>query len=120
MSGGRSGSGSWRRGATGGSSTAAASSAGTRTIGHPDVAIAIDVNAVRRRDHAGAEMRDQVPVGVELENRVERRAHATVRATPLGDPDARAILVDVDGARRSPGAALGHLRPALDGLIWVG
>ena len=39
----------------------AAAAAGARAVDHPDVAVAIDENAMRRRDHARAEVRDQLP-----------------------------------------------------------
>src|SRR5437870_103865 len=64
-------------------------------------------------------MRDEISVGVELENRIESRAHTVVDAAPFGDPNAFSVLVDLDRARRAPGATVGHLRPALDGLIRV-
>ena len=110
--------GRWRRRWRARGTTSAAKRA--RAIGDPDVAVLVDGDPVRRLDQARSKVRDQISVGVELENRIERRADAVVDAAPLGDPDAGAVLVDVDGARRSPGATLGHLRPALDGLIGIG
>src|SRR6185436_12057562 len=77
------------RGISGASATAAApTAAGARAVGDPDVAIAINVNAVRRRDHPRAEALHEIPILVELEHRVERRANTAVRAASLGDPDA--------------------------------
>src|SRR6266850_5543239 len=99
MSGGRGGRGSRGRGATGCTSAAAAPTAsGTGTIGDPDVALAIDMNAVRRRDQSRAKVRDQIPVGVEFQNRIKRRADAAVGATPLANPDTGAVPIDVDRA----------------------
>ena len=95
------------------------------TVGHPDVAVAIDVDAVREDEHALAEARDHLAALVELEDGLERRHFilgaipAGIRRAPLGDPDAAAVLVDVDRARRSPGAALGQLRPAFNRVVRI-
>src|SRR5205085_1170859 len=48
-----------------------------------------------------------------------RRLEARIRAASLRDPDAAAVLVDLDCARRSPRAALRQLEVPLDGTIRV-
>src|SRR4051812_20614625 len=105
----------WRGGRTRG----AAAANRARAIGDPHVAIAIDRDAVRRLDQPSAEALHEISVLVELEDRIERRAYTVVDPAALGDPDARAILVDIHGARRAPRATGGHFRPALDGLIGI-
>src|SRR4051794_21518559 len=87
----------WRsRGASGGrgvtATTAAASTTTTAeragTVSHPDVAIAIDKDSVRREDQSRSKMRDDVARRIELENGVERRRRTIVRAATLGHPHA--------------------------------
>ena len=102
---------------------------GTRTVvvrvGHPDVAVAIDVDAVRERDHAGAEALHELAGRVELQHGIERRHRAgrrigaAVHAAALAHPDRSAVLVDLDGARRSPRAARGQLEVVRDGLVRI-
>src|SRR5262249_14584643 len=91
-------------------------------VGDPDVAVAIDEDAVRRDYHPGAETLHELARRIELQDRIDgRRLEApTVAAAALGDPDAAAVLVDVDRARRSPCTAFRKLRPALDALIGIG
>jgi hypothetical protein len=83
------------------------------SVGHPDVAIAIDVQPMREDEHALREARDQLPCRIELEQRRQAR-HLTcraietrVRTAALANPDATTVAIDVDGARRSPRAPLG-------------
>src|SRR5258708_39109075 len=52
-----------------------------RAVRHPDIAVLVDGNSVRRREHPGAKVRDQGSVRIELEHRIERRPDATVRST---------------------------------------
>src|SRR5205085_6676835 len=40
-------------------------------VGDPDIAVAIDVQAVREDQHSGAEALDQLAGGIEFENRVK-------------------------------------------------
>src|SRR5581483_8230830 len=69
---------------------------------------AIDMDAVRKNQHPFAERFDHVAIRIEMENGrdvldfVGCRIQAAVRAAALGDPDRAAVLVDFDGARRSP------------------
>src|SRR4051812_16316743 len=97
----------------------AASAEGARAVRHPDVAVAIDGDAMRGLDHTRAEALHKLSILVELENWIEGRPDTGVGAAALADPDALAVLVDGDGAGRAPGATVGHLRPALDGLIRI-
>ena len=90
------------------------------TVGHPDVAVAIDVHPVREDEHALGEARNQLARRVELEDRWEgghlaRRAIETrIRATALADPDAPAVAIDLDRAtlEHIPGASSFRLRLA--------
>src|SRR6185503_17387248 len=83
-------------------------------VGHPDVAVPVDVDAVREDHHPRAEALDQRAAAVELQDRIQRRAETGVRAAALTDPDRLAVLVDVDGAGRSPGPSLRQLEVVLD------
>jgi hypothetical protein len=96
------------------------------SVGHPDVAIAIDVQPVREDEHALREARDQFAGRIELEERRQAR-HLTrcaietrVRAAALANPDAAPVAVDIDGTGRSPRAAVRHFEKLLDGLIGIG
>src|SRR5581483_7124066 len=89
-------------------------------VGDPDVVVGVDEDAVRKREDAGAEALDQLAGRIEVQDRIERRVRAGVRAAAFGDPDASSVLVDVHGARRAPHASFGELRPALDRAVRVG
>src|SRR5581483_1318627 len=89
-------------------------------VGHPDVAVAIHEDAVGEGEHAGAETLDELAGGIEVEDRIERGVRAAVGAAAFRDPDAVAVLVDVDGARRAPDTPLGELGPAFDRAERVG
>src|SRR6185503_10711635 len=93
------------------------------TVRDPDVAVAIDVDAVRKHEHPGAEALDELARRIELEHDVDFRElargtiEAAVGAAPLCDPDGLAVLVDINGAGRSPRASLRHLEVVLDGFV---
>src|SRR3954470_3432455 len=95
-------------------------------VGDPHVAVAIDMDAVREDQHAGGEAFHQLAAGVEFHHRRDvhdlagRAIETAVQAAALRYPDRLAVLVDVDGARRSPRAAFGELEVVLDGGVWVG
>ena len=99
------------------------------SIGDPDVALGIDVDAVGPDEHAAAEAFHHVAVGVELEDGVEIGIHALVAeavgrggvATHDG-PDAGAIDVDIGVTHGTHGAAVGQSGPVLDGHegVWIG
>ena len=102
-------------------------------VGHPDVAVAVDVNAVREQQHSGAEALHQLAGRIELEDRVELRAVAVERHRRIRSATAAAIrphrsatqtLVPsgsiVDRAGRAPGPAGRQLRPVLDRAIRIG
>ena len=105
---------------------------GAEGVGHPHIAIAVDMKAVRKQKQPGPETLHQRAGRVELENGVEIRAVAGERATrleerrgreraaALGDPDAGAVRIDVDPAGRAPRPAVGQLSPVLDGAVRIG
>jgi len=96
------------------------------TVGHPDVAVLIDVDAVREDQQPRAEALDELPGRVELQHRRQIRhlaggaIEAAVLAAAFRDPDRLAVLVDVDGARGSPRTAFGQLEVVLDRVVVVG
>src|SRR5262249_28970941 len=89
-------------------------------VGDPDVAVAIDVEAMRIVDSAAAEFDLHVAAGIELHDRVERRATAVQRGTAVERPQALAVRIDLDADGRAPFAALRQLRPVLLQLIGIG
>ncbi len=79
-------------------------------VGDPDVALAVDVHAVRPGEQSGAEALEQPAVQVELEDGRQLLAvDARVLAAPLGDPDGPAVGAGVDRANRAVPAAVGQL-----------
>src|SRR5262249_33173602 len=86
-------------------------------VGHPDVAIPVREQAVWPIDHAAAEARHPLAGGVELMDRRDTRALASLCAAAIVDPDAGAISIDVDSDRLPPHAAFGKLRPILSYAI---
>ena len=84
-------------------------------VGHPDVAVGVHVDAVRRDHDAAAEVRQHLPrVAVELEDRVDGvgvavDGHAPAEragAAALVGPDVAVERVDVDAGGRA------HTRPS--------
>jgi hypothetical protein len=78
-------------------------------VGDPDVALAIDVHAVRPEDLSRAEARHDLAVRIELHHRIDIRSDARVRAAAIASPDVLAVDVDVHGAHRSPLAVVGSV-----------
>src|SRR5689334_1896186 len=65
-------------------------------VGDPDVAVAIDMEAVRIVHHAAAELDLHVAVGVELHDWIERRATTVQRGAAVKCPQALAVGIDLD------------------------
>ena len=98
--------------------------AAAEPVGHPHVALAVDVQTVREQQQAGAEALQQFSGRIEFEDRVEVRAAARERlagidarrrpgfAAALADPDAGAIGIDGDRAGRTPCPALRQAFPS--------
>src|SRR5262249_16313167 len=87
-------------------------------VRYPDVAVTIDVHAVGEDEHAGAEAAEELPRGIELQNRRIHLAGAGVGAATLAHPDA-ARSIHRHRAQRSPRAALGHFGPVRDHAVWI-
>src|SRR5262245_12966789 len=86
----------------------------------PNVAVTIDVEAVRIVHHAAAEFGLHVAVGIELHDRIERRATAVLRGTAVERPQALTVGIDLDADGRAPGPPRRQLRPILLQLIRIG
>ena len=102
-------------------------------VGHPQIALAIDGEAVRPDEHPAAEALDDVALGVELEDRVDvldpaveaeaidseatagGHRHGTRLVASDESPDALPVDVDVHGSRRSHLAAAGQPCPITAG-----
>ena len=103
-------------------------------IGHPYVALAIDVQTVRKYEQFLAKALHQLAGGVKLENRRELRPVAVERnalfhlrrrdeplcTTSLENPHALAVRIDIDARGRSPYAPVRQLGPVLDRTIRIG
>ncbi len=96
-----------------------------REIRDPDVAVAVQANAVRRHHHALADVREHLArTAIELEHRIDRvvvaidgTAARRARAAALVGPDVAVLRIDVDAGAGAPLPARGQLSPIL-GDIW--
>src|SRR5262249_30466652 len=77
-----------------------------RLIGRPDIALPVDMEAMRAIDQAGAEARNELAVLVELHDRIESRIDAVVAGAAVVRPDALAIGIDLNADGRAPLASL--------------
>ena len=82
-------------------------------VGHPHIAIAVDVDAVRKHEHAGAETLQIIAGLIELDDRRHIRAGAGAAAAALEHPHAPAIRIDIHRPRGAPLSAVGEFRPAV-------
>jgi hypothetical protein len=89
-------------------------------VGHPDVAVAVDMETVRIVHRAGAELGLQVAIGIELHDRIERRIAAVVRRAAVERPQALAVGIDLNADGRAPFAVGRQLRPVLLELVRIG
>jgi hypothetical protein len=89
-------------------------------VGHPDVAIPVHMDAVRKEEHPRTEALDELASVVEFQDDRQVRAGAAVRTASLSNPDGPAVAIDVNRARRSPRPPRRHREMVLDGLIRIG
>src|SRR4051812_21047741 len=83
-------------------------------------AFAVHVKAMRVVYQAAAEFNLHDTVGIELHDRIERRAAAVERGAAVERPEALAIWIDLDADGGPPGAAGWQLRPVLLKLVRIG
>ena len=92
-------------------------------VGHPDVAVPIQANAVRRHHHALADVGEHLArAAIELEHRIDRvvvaidgAAAGRAGAAAFVGPDVAVLRIDVDA-----GADVPHFRPAGSSpQLWV-
>ena len=83
-------------------------------VRNEDIALAVDVDAVREYEEPRAEASHELAGRIELEDRRQARAGARVRATALEYPHVIST-VDGDGTRRAPRPV--ELRPTVFGRI---
>ena len=89
-------------------------------VSDPDVALAIDVHAVRDGKQSRSERLHQTALCVKLENRRDRRVGARVAAAAICEPYRGTVAVDVHSADSAEGATLRQLWPVPDERIWIG
>src|SRR5262249_24941507 len=90
----------------------------TRRIARPDVAVPVDVGAVRLIEHSRPEHPQYLARRIELDDGRQARAFAVGRAAALEDPDV-AFAVDIDSDRPAPFPAVGERSPALFDAIRI-
>ncbi len=96
-------------------------------IGHPDVAVGIDLDAVRPDEHAAAEAGHDFAVGTKLVDRIHLGIAAFIakpgrigqRLTSHDRPDMASVVIDVGLAHRSERPAAWKLSPAVDDAIRI-
>jgi hypothetical protein len=88
-------------------------------VGDPDVALLVDVHAVRPQDLSRAEAGDDLAARIELHHRVDVRADARIRAAAIAGPNVLAVDVDVNGADRSPLSSVGQHAEIANGLVRI-
>jgi len=93
-------------------------------VGHPDVSLTVDGDAVRIDEHPGAEALAERARRVELQKRRDRRIEAgcaaAVLAAPLEHPDAAAVSIDVDGRSRTQRSSVWKLEEVFRDAVRVG
>jgi hypothetical protein len=89
-------------------------------LGHPQEALVIQEEAVRKRKEPRAEAAYQVPIKVEFHYRIQVGAGALVPPTAVQDPQVLSIWIRKDSAHRSQLSPFGEVLPAEAGAIWVG
>src|SRR5580693_108677 len=67
-------------------------------VGHPDVAVFVDANAMRKNKHAFAKAFHQLAGCIEFQDRRIGLAGASVGSASFGDPNTFAVAIDLDGA----------------------
>src|SRR6185295_17243962 len=90
---------------------------GAFAVGDPDVAVAVDVNAVRPHEHARAEALDESSCRVEFLDRRDVGADAVLIAAAIERPDAPPVAIDGDAGRGADFSARGKLEEVFDELI---
>jgi hypothetical protein len=98
---------------------ARAPTAGRQSIDDPDVALSVDVDAVRENEHFRSEATDQLARCIELHHDGQVRPHTRVGAAPVHDPDRFAIDVGLDGTDRPPHASRRQLKRVADAFVWI-
>src|SRR5207249_10761630 len=93
-------------------------------VGHPDIAVAIDMDAMRPYEHAAAEAPHFLALLIEQVDRIGLGAE-TARRGPgraaIGRPHRLAVAIDGDAIRAAPWPFLdGELRPIADDAIGIG
>src|SRR6185369_4859116 len=90
-------------------------------VAHPDVAVAIDMDAVRPHEHAAAEAPDFLALIVEQMDRVglsAKTAGRDPRRAAVGGPYRLAVAINGDTVRAAPGPLLlRKLCPVADDAI---
>src|SRR5688572_1852863 len=92
---------------------------GWQSVDDPHVPLPVDVNAVRKDEHLGAEAPDELSRRIELHYDGQVRSDARVGAAAIGDPDRLAVDVRLDGAYRSPHTAVRQLKWVANARVWI-
>ena len=101
-------------------------------VGDPDIAIAVDMQAMREKQQPLAERLHQLARRIEFEDRRQVRSVTgergprfhergrSERSAPLGHPDTGPVGIDIHAAGRTPRASLRQFPPVLDRVIRIG
>ena len=93
---------------------------GASCVGHPDISIGVDMNAVRPHEHIAAKTCEPVTGLIELLDRVHFSTDAArCCSTSIGDPHGLAVAVNGDAVRCAPRPACRQRSPISNRAIRV-
>jgi len=90
-----------------------------RAFCYPDVALAIEIEAVGPGEQPGSNALDDPPLAIELMNGRKVRAGTLIRATAFYYPHMLAIGVRVNTRHNTHCSSIGELTPVIDDLIGI-
>ena len=89
-------------------------------IGDPDIAIPIHMQAMGKYHQAATKRRDDIAIGIDLDDRIEAGTGTAIAAAAIDRPQMSTVGIDVDAGGRAPLATVWQHRPAVDGAVGIG
>src|SRR5258708_11960351 len=92
----------------------------TSVVSRPHVALAVYVETMGVVEETLAEAHHKFSGGIEFSDGIKRRVDTVFDSTPVEDPDALAVGIDIDACHLPDLAAFGHLQPIRVETVWIG
>ena len=92
---------------------------GCTTVGNPDVAFGIYMNAVREYEYTATKAGNDFAVLVVFHDGINIGTCTAVGAATLGNPDRFAVRIDIYGAGRAPLAITGEIKIVRIGIVRI-